>query len=129
MCPPHCRPPPRTNAPTAEAPLPTRGTDGAALERVYRAAHNLGHFRFVECGAVSPHGGPDGDVTPFGEVIFPFDPALRARDLDLARVPVARTGAGPLVRERYRVDPHGIVEITITDLESGYTREYRLGQA
>jgi len=112
----------------ADAPMPARGEDGEALERTYRAAHNLGHFRFVECGTVSESGAPDGDVTPFGEVIFPFDPALRAKDLDLVAVPVARTGAGPLVRERYRIDPHGIVEITITDLECGYSRAYRLGE-
>ncbi len=109
----------------AEAALPARGEGGAAHERVYRAAHNLGHFRFVECGTVSPNGAPDGDVTPVGEVVFPFDPALR--DADLRSVPVARTGAGPLVRERYQVDPHGIVEITITDLDDGYSRAYRLG--
>ena len=112
---------------SAEAPLPARGEAGPAHERTYRAAHNLGHFRFVECGTVSSDGGPDGDVTPFGEVVFPFDPALRARGVDLAAVPVSRIGRGPLVRERYRVDESGIVEITITDLDSGFSREYRLG--
>jgi len=111
----------------ADAALPARGEGGAAYERTYRAAHNLGHFRFVECGTVSPSGAPDGDVTPVGEVVFPFDPALRGADL--GGVAVARTGAGPLVRERYQVDRHGIVEMTITDLGDGYTRAYRLGAA
>src|SRR5262249_15814481 len=31
----------------ADAPI------GGALERTYRAAHNLGHFRFVECGQLA----------------------------------------------------------------------------
>jgi molecular chaperone HscA len=92
---------------------------------VYRAAHNLGRFRFVECGSVSPAGAPDGDVSPFGEVIFPFDPALRGEP-DLRRVKVERTGGGPLVRERYQIDRNGIVEITITDLDCGYSRRYQL---
>jgi hypothetical protein len=61
---------------------------------------------------------------PFGEVVFPFDPALR--DRDLAAVPVTRTGDGPLIRERYAVDENGTVQITITDLESGYARDYHL---
>ena len=63
---------------------------------------------------------------PGREVVFPFDAALRA-GVDMGRVPVARTGHGPLVRERYRVDENGIIQVTITDLDSGYSREYRLG--
>ena len=62
----------RSSAPSAE--LPARAKRGAAHERVYRAAHNVGHFRFVECGAVSTNGAPAGDMTPFGDVVFPFDP-------------------------------------------------------
>ncbi len=70
-------------------------------------------------------GAPDGEVMPSGEVVFPFDPALR--NADVAAVPVRRTGSGPLIRERYRIDRSGIVQVTITDLESGFAREFRLG--
>jgi molecular chaperone DnaK (HSP70) len=100
-----------------------------ARSRTYRAAHNLGHFRFVECGAVSPSGAPDGDVTPVGDLWFPFDATLRARR-DLDAVPVVRLpGDGPLIEEQYVVDENGMVRVTITDLECGYQREYRLGAA
>lgn len=32
-----------------------------------------------------------------------------------------------MVEERYEVDAHGIVEMTITDLDSGYARTQVLG--
>jgi hypothetical protein len=32
------------------------------------------------------------------------------------------------VREEYVLDAHGLVELRITDVESGYTRGYRLNQ-
>ncbi len=99
---------------------------GAVHERTYRAAHNLGHFRFVECATVDDAGAPRGDITPSGEVLFPFDPALRGAD-SLSEVPVRRLDRGPLIREEYAVDPNGIVAVTITDLDSGYRRGYRLG--
>jgi molecular chaperone DnaK (HSP70) len=99
---------------------------GAVHQRTYRAAHNLGHFRFVECATVDDAGAPRGDITPSGEVMFPFDPALREAG-SLAGVPVQRLDRGPLIREEYAVDPNGIVAVTITDLESGYRRGYRLG--
>jgi len=101
---------------------------GAELRRVYRAAHNLGHYRFVECSALDGDGGPSGDITPLGDVRFPFDPGLRGAPLDA--VPVRRLpSAGPMVEERWAVDAHGIVQVTITDLDSGYRVEQRLGAA
>jgi molecular chaperone DnaK (HSP70) len=99
---------------------------GEVLRRVYRAAHNLGHYRFVECSALDEAGGPSGDITPLGEVLFPFDADLRGARLDA--VPVERLAqGGPLVEERWAIDDRGIVQLTITDLESGYRQEHRLG--
>lgn len=96
--------------------------------RTYRAAHNVGHFRYIECGWLDGHGAPSGDITPFAEVLFPFDPTLRRPEVDLRDVPVRRTGsAGPLVEERYSVNAGGIVELTIVDLETGFERRHRLG--
>ncbi|MBI5534734.1 MAG: Hsp70 family protein [Deltaproteobacteria bacterium] len=95
--------------------------------RLYRPAHNIGHFRYIECGSLDADGSPQGNITPFAEVFFPFDAALRADDADLSHVPICRTSAeGPLVRERYALDSHGIVELTITDLDTGYERVHRL---
>jgi molecular chaperone DnaK (HSP70) len=109
----------------ARAPLPAAGDERPALERVYRAAHNVGYFRFIECSAVTADGAPDGDITPSGEIVFAFDEALRGHEG--SDVKVERRGGGPLVRERYEIDPGGVVRVTITDLESGYARAVALG--
>jgi hypothetical protein len=37
------------------------------------------------------------------------------------------SGEGPLIQEQYAVTPHGIVEVTISDLETGYARVYQVG--
>lgn len=104
--------------------LPPEGEKLSVVRR-YRAAHNLGHFRFVECGELDPHGGPTGDITPHGQVLFPFAPALRGDDLQ--RVKVERLSSlGPLVEERYQVDSAGVVEVTIANLDAGYEQRYVL---
>ena len=98
--------------------------------RTYRAAHNIGHYRFVECATVDAAGLPHGDVTLFADVLFPFEPALQAAEApgDLAAVPVRRLpGEGAAVRETYTLDAHGIVQLTIADLATGHVREYRIG--
>ncbi len=107
--------------------LPEPGRSPVVLTRTYRAKHNIGHFRFIECGWVEPDGTPGGDITPFADVMFPFAPELRER-IDLADVQVERfSGDGPLIEERYAVDDAGIAELTIADLDSGYQRHHRLG--
>src|SRR5262249_47652920 len=107
-----------------DAPLPPRGRTPLVVERSYRAAHNIGHFRFVECSRLV-NGRPDGDVTPYDPVLFPFDPALRDRD-DLGRQPVGRWSDGPDVEERYVVAPSGAVEVTLTTQPGGFMRTFRL---
>ena len=113
---------------TPETRLPAPGaTESVSQSRVYRAAHNVGHFRLVECSAVDASGAPNGDITPAGDVLFPFDPALRETERDLRSIPVQRTGAGPMVEETYSIDPNGIVALTIRDLETGFAREFWVG--
>jgi molecular chaperone DnaK (HSP70) len=108
--------------------LPARGAGARRIRRAYRAAHNLGHFRFLECTAVGDDGRPRGDMLPFGDVVFPFDPALRAGQGELRAVEVERRDAGgPEIEEEYALDENGIVEVTIRDLGSDYARSYRLG--
>jgi molecular chaperone DnaK (HSP70) len=95
--------------------------------RVYRAAHNVGRYRFVECAALDPHGVPLGDITAYRDVFFPFDRGVRGAR-DLAAVPVRRMShEGPLIQEEYAVTPLGMVRVTITDLDSGYERAYDVG--
>jgi molecular chaperone DnaK (HSP70) len=110
-----------------DLPLPPPG-ERVAFGRRYRASHNLGHYRFAECASIDPSGAATGDLTPCAELLFPFDPALRGDAVELSRVPVARTGAGPLVEERYSLDSDGIVEVTITDLDSGFSRTERFAR-
>ena len=75
------------------------------VTRTYRAAHNIGHFRFVECSRLRD-GHPDGDVTPYEPVFFAFDPDL-SDDQDLPRRAVRRRDDGPDVEERYVITSAG----------------------
>ncbi len=95
------------------------------VRRRYRAAHNVGHFRFVEFTGAG--GTPQGELVPFGEVLVAFDPALRD-GRDLREVPVRRM-AGPEVEEVYTVDGNGMVEVAITDVGTGYAVRRQLGAA
>ncbi|OBB92610.1 Hsp70 family protein [Mycobacterium sp. 852002-40037_SCH5390672] len=104
--------------------LPADGQSPLVVKRRYRAAHNIGHFRFVECSRLV-NGRPDGDVTPYDPVLFPFDPALHDRD-DLGRQPVGRWKDGPDVEERYVIAPSGAVEVTLTTQPAGFERTFRL---
>lgn len=102
------------------------GSDTFEVIRRYRPQHNIGWFRFVEYATVDAHGLPSGDIVPFAEMLFPYAPELRGRDLaDLA---ITRTGEGGVVEERYLIDPNGIVEVHVSDLTSGFTISRVLGE-
>lgn len=110
-----------------DVPLPAAAGASTVIHRVYRAAHNVGHFRYVECSDVDIAGNPRGDMASFADVYFPFDTKLRERKAELAQVSVQRfADGGPLIRESYAVDGHGIVEVTIANLDDHYERSYRL---
>ena len=115
---------------TPSVELPSVASGPLTRTRAYRAAHNVGHFRFFECSAFDDRGRPRGDMALYGDVYFPFDPQLREAG-DLERVPVERRSAdtGPQVQERYSLDDSGMVEVHIRDVDSGYERAYRLGRA
>ncbi|WP_437910486.1 Hsp70 family protein [Sorangium sp. So ce327] len=111
-----------------EARIPSSHEAPVVSRRVYRAAHNVGRYRFVECAALDRLGVPHGDITAFNEVVFPFDRRLRDRAAELGGVTVERMGnEGPLIEEQYAITSHGIVEVTITDVEAGYRRVYQVG--
>ena len=95
--------------------------------RSYRAAHNIGHYRFFECTAVDERGKPSGDMAVCRDVLFPFDPALAER-ADLDSIPVERrAGDGPRIVEHYSLDQNGIVHVRIRNADNGYERAYRIG--
>ena len=98
----------------------------AEVSRRYRAAHNVGHYRFVECGRIE-QGRPEGNLAAWDEVLFPFDPSLRAA-ADLAGVPIRRLGDGPEIEEVYRCAADGTVEASLRVLDDGFERTVRLGR-
>lgn len=114
----------RIIGPDTEVPVP--GAAPVQLSRRYRATHNVGHFRFIECGWLDDSGHPSGDIKPFADVLFPFDPELRGH-ADLGRVPIARSAAlGPEIEERYLITEYGTVELTILDRSSGYEKNFKI---
>jgi molecular chaperone DnaK len=102
-----------------DTPLP------ACVSRRYRAAHNVGHYRFVECGRMEG-GRPEGNLAAWDELLFPFDPSLRGRDL--AKVPVQRVGDGPEVEETYQCGADGTVTASLRVLDDGFERTLRLSR-
>ena len=96
------------------------GSDSFEVIRRYRPQHDIGWFRFVEYTRVDAQDVPTGDIVPFAEVLFPFSPELRGRELT-PQTPIHRVGEGPTIEERYVIDPHGIVEVHISDLDNDFT--------
>ena len=115
---------------TREMALPRPGQPPVSIERSYRPAHDIGHFRFFECASFDADGNPTGILAPITELRFPFDPGLRGDGIVLTLRPVRRLDReGPLTRERYAFDAQGMVHVTITDLESGFERTAVIGAA
>jgi actin-like ATPase involved in cell morphogenesis len=106
------------------------GPGGLRARRRYRPAHNVGHFRFLECGALTPEGEPTADLTPWGEVAFPFEPSLQVEHgATRPRVERMDGESRATVVEEYTVDPAGIISVTLRDESTGYERCFRLGAA
>jgi hypothetical protein len=106
-------------------PLPGPGHPPLVETRLYRAAHNLGQLRFVECADLEADAEPKGDITPHATVWFPY--AQEARGVKLEGVEVERlVRPGPRIEERYAIDASGVIEVTIADLDDGFTRAYTL---
>jgi molecular chaperone DnaK (HSP70) len=121
---------------TAEVVGAPSAAEPVVLTRRYQAAHNIGWFRFVEYSGVDDQGEPRGDLAPVAEIVFPFDPELQrqhpgaengsvAGAAALRGTPIVRQ-SGPVVEERYTVDPAGIVSVAITDLSTGYRQAHVL---
>ncbi len=107
-------------------PVPAAAQAPATAVRRYRAAHDVGYFRFVECSRIV-EGRPDGDVTPGEAIRFPFLPALRGQPLDEDTVR-RLAEAGPEVEEVYSLTAGGAVEVTIRVPSDGFERTWRLGR-
>jgi molecular chaperone DnaK (HSP70) len=117
------------------ARLPGPGQPALHSERVYKPAHNIGHFRYLECSKLDEHGQPTGEITNWDQIQFPFDSRLQS-DANLSAHPVKRLANGSngsqvyesLVREEYTCDSSGNLRVKISALPTGYAREYSIGQ-
>jgi molecular chaperone DnaK (HSP70) len=108
--------------------LPENGD--LTISRSYRPVHAVGHLRFLECSELGEQGQPSGDLTPWGEILFPYDPALCDHG-DLAPLAQARRPeiAGQEIVETYRYGRDGKVTVAIQNRTHGYERRFVLGQA
>ncbi|MFB3903096.1 MAG: Hsp70 family protein [Acidobacteriota bacterium] len=109
-----------------ETPLPHDGQPDLVSTRRYRPVHNLGYFRYLECSRLDAEGRPAGDITPWDTVAFPFDPGLQKQvsvSVEVHRQPGVEEH---VVEEQYRCDPVGIIEVTIADQTTGFSKSYRL---
>ena len=112
------------------ARLPAPGEPPLRSERVYQPAHNIGHFRYLECSQLDEHGQPRGEITNWDQILFPFDPQLHA-NADLSAHPVQRFDDrnGVSVREEYTCDASGNLRVNISAEPAGYAREFSIGQS
>ena len=74
-------------------------------------------------------GQPRGDLTPWGDIYFPYDPALLDRR-DLASLPFDQRmdHASFEIVERYDYGVDGAISISIENATLGYSRRYVLGE-
>lgn len=106
--------------------LPDHPEGRVVRARIYRPVHNIGRFRYLECGQIDEDGRPCGDITPWDEIYFPFDPALENEER-LESIPIRRNVApGQMIEELYSCDAGGIIEVAIINHASGFRRNYRL---
>ncbi len=111
------------------AKLPSPGEPALHSARAYQPAHNIGHFRYLECTHLNPHGQPTGEITNWDEIFFPFDDRLQ-QEPDLVEKEVHRFAVpqGFVVREDYTCDASGNLRVRISTESTGFTREYSIGQ-
>ena len=106
--------------------LPAPGAAPLTRTRRYRPTHNIGHFRYLECSQVTDTGEPTGDLTPWDDVYFPFDPSLHEEE-NLQAIPITRMDMGEQwIEERYECDAHGIIEVEMLHQTGDCARRYRL---
>jgi actin-like ATPase involved in cell morphogenesis len=109
--------------------LPSPGEPNVTIRRRYSPAHNVGHFRFLECSHRGADGSPTGEVTFWDEIRFPFEPSLgRLADLSTVSVQHSPDAMHQQIEERYDCDSGGSIRVTIANLRAEYERTYQLGR-
>ncbi|HEV8248164.1 MAG TPA: hypothetical protein VGP93_20455, partial [Polyangiaceae bacterium] len=82
-----------------------------------------------ECSGLTLEYEPAGDLTPWGEILFPYDPELTECS-DLSTIPPERRlpAAHEDILESYSYRSDGTISVRIQNLTRGYARGYVLGQ-
>ncbi len=99
------------------------------IQRVYRPTHAVGLLRFVECTSLDSDQAPGGEVTPWQNILFPYDPALQSK-WELEDF-VGHRGdhlASEEIVETYEYQDTGVIRVHIENRTSGYQRKYVLGE-
>jgi len=105
------------------------GDPGVVARREYRPVHRVGRLRFLECTRLDPAGQPAGDLTPWAEVLFPYDPALFPGDGSALEGEVGRRSPGlsqEHIVETYAYGGDGRIEVVLENTTRGYRRAFRL---
>lgn len=109
--------------------LPRRGEAPLQMLRTYHPAHNIGHFRYLECSQVDRQGQPQGDISHWDEIRVAYDPQLRGKEeLTTHIVERGQPREDVLIHEEYSCDANGGVKVRISDQGSDFASEYRLGR-
>jgi hypothetical protein len=110
--------------------LPQPGEPALSSERVYHPAHNVGHFRYLECSRLDERGQPLGEITNWDQIRFPFDPHLQT-DQDLSAYPVHRLAdqINLTIHESYTCDASGNLQVKISADPTGFSRNFLIGQS
>jgi molecular chaperone DnaK (HSP70) len=97
--------------------------------RIYRPAHNVGHFRFLECARLAQDGRPVGEIADWDDIRFPFDPDLQERrDLTAVSVNRAPFASDYVVEETYTCDSSGNLAVAIANKSTGFEKRFQLGR-
>jgi len=109
--------------------LPSRGEEPLRIVRSYHPAHNIGHFRYLECAQLGWNNQPQGEISNWDEIRVAFDPKLRC-STDLADQPVSRYSLAQdlWMEEEYTCNANGEVKVKIRDTKTEQSNEYRLGR-
>jgi len=96
--------------------------------RSYHPAHNVGHLRYLECSSIGEAGEPQGDITLWRDVFFPYDPQLKERK-SFSRITVEERPdlLEQEVIETYSYDGKGMIHVEIENRTGGYSRLFKLG--
>jgi molecular chaperone DnaK (HSP70) len=97
------------------------------VRRAYRPSHRVGHLRFMECSHLDGRGQPTGDLSPGGDVWFPYDPELLDAALETVDADRAPALLDAEILEIYTYAADGRISVVIENTTHGYRRVYELG--